>query len=625
MEQEGDSPPAFWSQPSTNAIFEHQRRRRRSPSPIFNPVSLILLLPILALLIVFFLVPPFISHTSQILRPTYSVKKSWDSLNILLVIFAILCGVFAKRNDDVSASPEETSDERINTPPPPPVGLPGNAVNRMRRSSSSYPDLRQGLLWETGETPYRIMDDFGVNLYRQTTVTSDQFHHRERRRSVAEREESGVKVIPVDSFEVHSARPPSPEPPPKQPTSPPPPPPPHPPPSASFQRRRSLQRVPRKEKVEKPRFEAELEESQFPTQSAAPPTPPPPPPPPPLQVGVERFSEQKLQRRKSGTAKEITTAIASLYNQTKRKKISKRRNSSDSAGDSSPPSVHSSVPPPPPPPPPPSKVFQNLFKKSSKNKRVHSVSATAPPPPPPPPPPTSSIFNNLFKTGSKSKRFSSSSSVPSPPPPPPPPPPSSILNTFFKHGSKSRRFKSESSPPPPPPPPPQQQASSKRKSKYTQSQTPTTPQEHVRKRSSETKKPPLPAKTNIHYEEYLNSGAQSPLIPMPPPPPPPPFKMPDFNFVARGDFVRIRSAHSSRCSSPDRELEDVDVMSVKSSSDAMDGSDSIGPSVFCPSPDVNLKADTFIARLKDEWRLEKMTSMKGKPIPGPSPGPKLHA
>lgn len=107
----------------------------------------------------------------------------------------------------------------------------------------------------------------------------------------------------------------------------------------------------------------------------------------------------------------------------------------------------------------------------------------------------------------------------------------------------------------------------------------------------------------------MNSGAQSPLTIIPPPPPPPPFKMPDFKFVARGDFVRIRSARSSRCSSPD--LEDVDVMSIKSS-DLGDGTDSIGPSLSCPSPDVNIKADSFIARLKDEWRLEKMNSLREK-------------
>ncbi|KAL3535568.1 hypothetical protein ACH5RR_004029 [Cinchona calisaya] len=661
MEPDGDS-PTFWSHPSTNAIFQHQRRRRRpSPSPIFNPVSLILVLPIIALFIIFFLVPPFLSHTTQILRPTYSVKKSWDSLNILLVIFAILCGVFAKKNDDVLAA--ESSDERTSANDeraaqlaessvggqwfnaPPPVGLDGprTGLNRLRRSSSSYPDLRQGLLWETGETRYRFVDDFEVNLDRQTQQTvSDQFHYRTRR-SVKEEEESDAKVIPVDTFEVHSARPPSPEPPPKPetPAHPPPPPPQPAPAAARLKRRRSLHSVPRKEKLEMPRVEAkvaepELEEIRSPPPPAAPPSPPPPqvfatPPPPPPPPPVEEFEEipeKKLQRRKSGTAKEITTAIASLYNQTKRKKRSKKRNNSESSSDSSsPPSVHSTVPPPTPPPPPPPpppfpspKVFQNLFKKSSKNKRVHSLSSTAPPPPPPPPPLPNSIFNNLFKSGSKSKRFISTSSAP-PPPPPPPPPPSSILNTFFKHGSKSRRFKSENSAPPPrpppPPPPPPLEASSKRKSKYTQSQTPTAPPEPFQRRPSSTKKPPLPAKTStIYYEDNINSGAQSPLIPMPPPPPP--FSMPDFKFVARGDFVRIRSAHSSRCSSPD--LEDVDVMWVKSS-EGIDGSDSIGPSVFCPSPDVNLKADSFIARLKDEWRLEKMNSVKEKhkPVHGPSP------
>lgn len=108
-------------------------------------------------------------------------------------------------------------------------------------------------------------------------------------------------------------------------------------------------------------------------------------------------------------------------------------------------------------------------------------------------------------------------------------------------------------------------------------------------------------------EENLNVGSQSPLIPIPPPPPPPQFKMREVKFEARGDFVRIRTAHSSRCSSP--ELEDVDFPSESPS--AMNGGNSAG-SVFCPSPDVNTKADTFIARLRDEWRLEKMNSVREK-------------
>lgn len=114
----------------------------------------------------------------------------------------------------------------------------------------------------------------------------------------------------------------------------------------------------------------------------------------------------------------------------------------------------------------------------------------------------------------------------------------------------------------------------------------------------------------------INSGGQSPLIPMPPPPPP--FKMPGFKFVLRGDFVKIQSSPSSRCSSPD--LEEFDHFS-SSKDDAetvslMDGDDGVGVGVgvpvFCPSPDVNAKAETFIARLRDGWKLEKINSLKEK-------------
>lgn len=48
------------------------------------------------------------------------------------------------------------------------------------------------------------------------------------------------------------------------------------------------------------------------------------------------------------------------------------------------------------------------------------------------------------------------------------------------------------------------------------------------------------------------------------------------------------------------------------SPEAVDGGANAGSSLFCPSPDVNTKADNFIARLRDEWRLEKMNSIKAK-------------
>ncbi|KAI4344558.1 hypothetical protein L6164_011772 [Bauhinia variegata] len=76
--------------------------RYSSSSPFLSPPLLIILFPIFTLIFLFFAVPSFLSVTSHLLRPT-SVKKSWDSFNIFLVVFAILCGVFARRNDDESS------------------------------------------------------------------------------------------------------------------------------------------------------------------------------------------------------------------------------------------------------------------------------------------------------------------------------------------------------------------------------------------------------------------------------------------------------------------------------------------------------------------------------------------
>ena len=38
----------------------------------------------------------------------------------------------------------------------------------------------------------------------------------------------------------------------------------------------------------------------------------------------------------------------------------------------------------------------------------------------------------------------------------------------------------------------------------------------------------------------------------------------------------------------------------------------VGWSVFYPSPNVNIDVDSFIARLHDGWRLEKVNSMREK-------------
>lgn len=123
---------------------------------------------------------------------------------------------------------------------------------------------------------------------------------------------------------------------------------------------------------------------------------------------------------------------------------------------------------------------------------------------------------------------------------------------------------------------------------------------------------------NNLYVDNVNNGGQSPLVAMPPLPPPPPCQMPGFQFVPRGDLVEKRSAQGTRCSSPDSE--EVDKESSRQTVNKTDGKDGIGGPSFCPSPDVNMKADTFIARLRDGWRLEKINSLREKGSGDHGPG-----
>lgn len=540
---------------------------------------LIILVPIVAFLVLLFAVPPFVTFTSQRLIRPNAVKRSWDWLNIILVLFAILCGIFARKNDDESASGEE-DDNSVSSSNAPSVARNistnvvgesesvsisqqwfgfsernkiyhpvnstpaggANGARGLRRSSSSYPDLRQlDSPSEADRFQFRFFDDYEIFKYRPPTADHADAH-QPRRRSDAD--EADVKVINVDTFVLRT--------PPKSPAPPPPPPPP--PPAAQRKPRRATYRTVggRNEKLNDVVNNDTNGDKQSERVGSSPPTPPPPPPPrppaPPSPVRIR--SDQrcgKFERRKSNVKKDIATALTSLYNQRKRKKKQKT-NLYETATSSPPeqePSYHTSSMPPP-----------------------------SPPPPPPPPPPPSSVFHSFFKKGiGKSKRVHS---VPVPPPPPPP-------------SARSSKHKSRSLAPPTPPPP---------------------PPVHTRRRIPTTGgRPPLPTRS---YDENVNSGCQSPLIPMPPPPPPPPFKMPEWKFHARGDFVKIRSASSSRCSSP--ELDDADPPSIKVESEtvrATNGGDGVGPA-FCPSPDVNLKADDFIATLRQKWKLEKMNSLKEK-------------
>uniref|UniRef100_A0A9I9D9V9 Uncharacterized protein n=1 Tax=Cucumis melo TaxID=3656 RepID=A0A9I9D9V9_CUCME len=379
MEPNSDPPP-FWS-PSPPI------RRPRSYSPPFISLPLlIILLPTLALILLFFAIRPLLSLTNQVYKPT-SVKKSWDSFNVFLVLVAIICGIFARRNDDVPTTADADSrgsDQRTV------VDTGGVKVNgdselsqewfgfserrfsdpmgrapvttRLRRNSS-YPDLRQESLWENGNDG------------------------NEREESPAE-----IKVIPVDSFVANSS--PAPE---KIKSQSPNPPPPPPPPLPVTQRkpRRTYQNIQKKEEI--PENKAEF-------------TPPPPPPlppravipPSPVRVRLEeKFG--KSVRKKTNVKKEIAMALASLKN--------KR--------------VHSESPPPPPPPPPPAPL------SSRSTKRKIQIPLPPSPPPPPPsqqrnsttnrrPPLPTSVRNSYIENQSINSRTKSPIRTIPPPPPPPP-------------------------------------------------------------------------------------------------------------------------------------------------------------------------------------------------------------
>ncbi|BAT80066.1 hypothetical protein LR48_Vigan04g011900 [Vigna angularis] len=554
----------------------HRRSWHSSP-PLLSPPLIIILFPIVILTILFLALPPLLSAATRLIRPA-SVKTSWDSLNILIVVFAILCGVFARRNDDEQTPRNNHHDavpdrnaafrrvpsegqsqwlgftgerkEYINDTPLNRFQSPatGDTPLRMRRNSSSYPDLRQ---WETGDERYkfRFSDDFEIDKQFRTPARDHfpAFDHRKRlpesppslspqpqpqhQHQHHQQQDDEEKEIPVDTFETRPSSPPV-----KSITPTPPPPPPPPPPQPESARRNARRSHRKTERVSE--ITVELDEREFTTIRSPPPAPPTPPPP-----SAKVRSERKSERKKSNVKREIAMVWASvLSNQRKKKKKQRAKNNHD----------------------------QHYYEDNA-DELANSTTVPPPtPPPPPPPPPPTSMFHSLFRKGlGKSKKIHSVS----PPPPPPPPPPS-------KRWSKRKSHNPPPSPPSPASPP----------------------------RRRNTGRPPLPSRSvNFHDEihESANIGNQSPLIPVPPPPPP--FKMKAMKFVVRGDFVRIRSNQSSRCSSPEREEIIMNVSESTVSESVTDGN-----GVFCPSPDVNIKAESFIAKRRGEWKLEKLNSLKEK-------------
>ncbi|CAN6441981.1 unnamed protein product [Victoria cruziana] len=199
--------------------------------------------------------------------------------------------------------------------------------------------------------------------------------------------------------------------------------------------------------------------------------------------------------------------------------------------------------------------------------------------------------------------------IPLPPSlPPPPPSSSSFLQQWFTDlKNETKVEKPRPSPdlflaPPPPSSLPLHLATIKEATSSTAKRE-SAEKENVGSRDSSTPQPSLPAsikekqKLQMEFRSSSSDSSSGRSIPYLPPPPPPPLAEP-CKIVAK----QIKSGQTRRES---RRVYD-------SLTEHSRGEEKNGNSVFCPSPDVNDKADKFIARFHEGIRLEKLQSAKEK-------------
>ncbi|KAI4329133.1 hypothetical protein L6164_021429 [Bauhinia variegata] len=176
-------------------------RLRRSYSLFLSSGTLLIFILATAIVFIFIIIPPLGSFTSHIFKP-HLVKKSWDSLNLVLVLFAIVCGFLSRNSNE---SPRSYEDDNFSNAPRDYVSAetprrwyvsadctPYRSFNRLR-STNSYPDLRQESSWVSGDERWRFYDDTHVNGY----------HGLDRLlRPEADEKEMAIKIknIAVDTF-----------------------------------------------------------------------------------------------------------------------------------------------------------------------------------------------------------------------------------------------------------------------------------------------------------------------------------------------------------------------------------------------------------------------------------------
>ncbi|XP_057450971.1 uncharacterized protein LOC130742889 [Lotus japonicus] len=385
-EEQATSSP-FWLQNSSSG----RRRLRRSYSLFATSGTLLICLVVIALAFILVLIPTLQSFTSHIFKPQ-SVKKSWDSLNLILVLFAILCGFLSRNNTATNnnETPRSYEDNQSFSDTKPWFEENPDPTPYYRlKSFNSYPDLRQESSW--GNERWRFSDDTRVNGYRGLDMdTANKEEEEEKEQSIEKQStekqsiekqsimKQSIKNIEVDTFE-------------------------------------AISNVGRnKEKaIEKPKLK-----------------------------GSESDTEKLLQARekkKNNKASATKELLASLKGKKKKQRSRSVENFQSMLNSDQPPFPLPSHPPTPPPLPSPSSDFHNLFySKKRKHKKLISAS---PPPQPPPLPPSRHLSSKLvsktkplhqgvvnkeesfFALEEKVLLTGNESPLNSIPPPPPPPPP----------------------------------------------------------------------------------------------------------------------------------------------------------------------------------------------------------
>lgn len=527
------------------------------------------------------MVPTLRSFTSNIFKPQ-AVKHSWDFLNLILVLFAVVCGFLTKNDNNETQTPR--FDQRTFSNPETPSLWYENSnrsFNRLR-SFGSYPDLRQHSLLVTGDERYRFYDDTRIHFRYKYPRFEDEELHRET----------------VSSGEVYRS-------PMWQPENKPP----------SDSRIEDIGRnVERTHQVE---TNEKLEINDFVGESSEPPVPESLPAvrkkknrigsKESLAVTSEDFSASPVLQPELIPQPPCSTDQSSESLRTARKKksmiVSKENVVSVASEEflASPVLLPEVDPQPPsfttPPPLTRAKAVRRNVKRTYQPEQNDVVAENSQLPPSPPLPADRKVHilvkkkrGNVTKEfltslrGKKKKQRQKSvenfetilNSQSQPPPPPPPPPPSVFHNLFSSNKSKHKKHYLVPMAPP--------------------------KRDHSQYR----------LKDNVNV---MNSGNESPLIPIPPPPPPPPFKLPAWKFRVQGDFVRVDSIGSSRSGSPDSdEIAESPISPYAPNGEefASETANSSGASLFCPSPDVDTKAHNFIQNFRAGLRMAKMNSMKEK-------------